>query len=348
MESEIQNLMKVTIWVVLSLTYTHHFTPKTTPGLPRLLLLLPVLLLFILLPLSYSSLHLRSISAFFLSWLANFKLLLLSFNSGPLSTNLSLLSFISSTALPIKIHKSQTPPPHKLSIKTLLLILIITLYRYKDSLPNWVLLSLYSLHVYLALEIVLASAAWAARVLIRADIEPQTDAPYLASSLHEFWGRRWNLTVTRVLRPAIYDPLRRLGWGAAAARGVAFLVSGLMHEVMFWYLGGETPTWVVTWFFVVHGVCVAVEGEVGRVLEGWGVRVHRVVKVVLTVGFVLVSAGWWFWPPLLGTGVDEAVIEEYGRFGEWVMGGMVRFCGIFMEGVVFCFDVLSGMNSGIQ
>ncbi|KAK1296415.1 putative long-chain-alcohol O-fatty-acyltransferase 5 [Acorus calamus] len=152
MESEIQNLMKVTIWVLLSLTYTHHFTPKTPPGLPRLLLLLPVLLLFIILPLSFSSLHLRGISAFFLSWLANFKLLLLSFNSGPLSTNLSLLSFISSTALPIKIHKSQTPPPPKpplfLSIKTLLLILIITLYRHRDSIPNWVLLSLYSLHVY--------------------------------------------------------------------------------------------------------------------------------------------------------------------------------------------------------
>ncbi|KAK1310246.1 hypothetical protein QJS10_CPA08g00473 [Acorus calamus] len=337
MESEIQNLMKVTIWVLLSLTYTHHFTPKTPPGLPRLLLLLPVLLLFILLPLSFSSLHLRGISAFFLSWLANFKLLLLSFNSGPLSTNLSLLSFISSTALPIKIHKSQTPPPPKpplfLSIKTLLLILIITLYRYKDSIPNWVLLSLYSLHVYLALEIVLASAAWAARVLIRAEIEPQTDEPYLASSLREFWGRRWNLTVTRVLRPAVYDPLRRLGWGAAAAAGgVVFLVSGLMHEVMFWYLGGGGPTWVVTWFFVVHGVCVALEREVGRVLEGWGVRVHRVVKVVLTVGFVLVSAGWWFWPPLLGTGVDVVVIEEYGRIGEWVMGGWKDFVGFSWKG----------------
>ncbi|KAK1299976.1 Acyl-CoA--sterol O-acyltransferase 1 [Acorus calamus] len=58
-----------------------------------------------------------------------------------------------------------------------------------------------NLHVYLALDIVLSSAAWVARVLIWVEIEPQTDAQYLASSLREFWGRQWNLMVTRVLRP---------------------------------------------------------------------------------------------------------------------------------------------------
>nr|AWA45081.1 hypothetical protein SS34F19_000004 [Saccharum spontaneum] len=55
---------------------------------------------------------------------------------------------------------------------------------------GYVLLTLYSVHVYLALELVLAAAA---RALVGLELEPRFDRPYLSALLCDFWGRRWNL-----------------------------------------------------------------------------------------------------------------------------------------------------------
>lgn len=38
-------------------------------------------------------------------------------------------------------------------------------------------------------------------------IAPQFDKPFLADSLANFWGRRWNLPVGMCLRQTIYDPI---------------------------------------------------------------------------------------------------------------------------------------------
>ncbi|KXZ53650.1 hypothetical protein GPECTOR_6g567 [Gonium pectorale] len=36
---------------------------------------------------------------------------------------------------------------------------------------------------------------------------PTFDQPWLSSSLSDFWGRRWNITTSSVLRTLIYDPI---------------------------------------------------------------------------------------------------------------------------------------------
>jgi hypothetical protein len=49
-----------------------------------------------------------------------------------------------------------------------------------------------------------------------------------------------------------------------------FLVSGLMHELIFYYFTRAYPTWEVTWFFVLQGVCVAIEIVVKKaVTDRW-------------------------------------------------------------------------------
>ncbi|KAJ6747843.1 LONG-CHAIN-ALCOHOL O-FATTY-ACYLTRANSFERASE 3-RELATED [Salix koriyanagi] len=64
--------------------------------------------------------------------------------------------------------------------------------------------------------------------------------PYLATSLQDFWGRRWNRLSSNILRQTIYDPTQNVlvGFvGAGKARVLAMVttlvISGVMHELMF-------------------------------------------------------------------------------------------------------------------
>jgi hypothetical protein len=92
------------------------------------------------------------------------------------------------------------------------LVAIVSLYRYEERMNGYVLLTLYSVHVYLALELVLAAVAAASRALIGLELEPRFDRPYLSALLRDFWGRRWNLSIPALLRQRVFRPVRaRLG-----------------------------------------------------------------------------------------------------------------------------------------
>jgi hypothetical protein len=61
-------------------------------------------------------------------------------------------------------------------------------------------------------------------------VEPIMRAPVLASSLDEFWSRRWNLAFADFARIFLFRPLaRRLG--AAMALMTGFIFSGLIHDL---------------------------------------------------------------------------------------------------------------------
>ncbi|OMO83624.1 putative long-chain-alcohol O-fatty-acyltransferase 5 protein [Corchorus capsularis] len=147
-----------------------------------------------------------------------------------------------------------------------------------------------------------------------------SDEPYLATSLQDFWGRRWNLVVTNILRQTIYKPVRSFSdsvlgpkWAPLPAVMAAFVVSGLMHELLFYYVTRVSPSWEVTWYFVLHGVCVVVEFGLKRVFSG-KLQLHWAVSAPLTVGFVVATAMWLFFPPVLRTGAVEKVLEEFKVF----------------------------------
>ncbi|XP_072987980.1 probable long-chain-alcohol O-fatty-acyltransferase 5 [Typha latifolia] len=317
MEADLRSVAKFSLVVCAFMAYARFASAHLRPGLPRLISLLPLLLLFPFLPFSFSSIHLRGISAFFLVWLSLFKLLLLSFDRGPLHPSLPLLSFVFVASLPVKLHQSK-PEPKPTShfnsllsstIKVLLLAFLLSLYRFKNQMNHYLLLGLYCIHMYLALELVLASAKAIACGVLGMDLEPQFNKPYFSSSLRDFWGRRWNLMVSAVLRPAVYGPVKSR-WGTAAGVVATFLVSGLMHEVMFYYLTLRSPTGEVTAFFLVNGVSVAAEGRwAGR--KGWW-RPPKAVATPLTLGFVAATGFWLFFPPIIRSGTDEVVLEECG------------------------------------
>ncbi|KAF5948925.1 hypothetical protein HYC85_014882 [Camellia sinensis] len=254
-------------------------------GITRLLFLIPILSLFILLPFNLHSLHLGGPTTFYLVWLANFKLLLFSFDMGPLPDSKSLLNFISNALLPIQIKHdpfpkstpnpktNPNPPPDPdlssnrarkvqrsalLAIKVLLLAMVIRLYDYRQHLHPNVILVLYCCHVYLAAELILAMSAFLARAIL--GLEPRT-------------------TVQRAL--------------------LSHLTARLLG-----------PTWEVTWYFVLHGVCTAAEVTAKKAVgERW--RLHRVFSGPLTVGFVMLTAFWLFFPQIIRNGVDQRAIGEY-------------------------------------
>lgn len=336
MDGEIERFIKVWITSTSCLCYCYYISSRIPQGLLRLLSILPVLYLFLTLPFTLSSFHLGAPTTFFLVWLSSFKLLLFSFNQGPLFPPPNTLShFISIASLPINPQPTTvttttpttaTKKPFLLTcLKVLLLAAIIRGYDYRDTMHPLLILVLYCCHMYLGIELVLALSAAPARAIFGFEIEPQFNEPYLSTSLQDFWGRRWNLMVTRILRPTVYDPVRRaltrlVGHACAAHAAVlaTFLVSGLMHELIYYYLARVPPTWEVTWFFVLHGACTAVEVAAKKVMLRRGWRLHRAVSGTLTVAFLAVTGDWLFFPQVVRNGVDRKAIGEYAVMVDFV------------------------------
>jgi len=105
MESDISNFINIRLQVIACLCYCCVIGKIVRKGLPTLFAMLPIVSLFLTLPLRLHTLHLGGIFAFFISWLANSKLLLFAFGKGPLSdSSLSLKRFVFVASLPIKIH----------------------------------------------------------------------------------------------------------------------------------------------------------------------------------------------------------------------------------------------------
>ncbi|OEL31537.1 putative long-chain-alcohol O-fatty-acyltransferase 4 [Dichanthelium oligosanthes] len=322
MASEVAGLAAVSASAAGALYYARFATSRLTPGIPRLAALLPVLLLLPVLPFAFSSIHLRTISAFFLVWLCSFKLLLLAAGHGPLDPALPLVRFVACAALPIKVRDEKQQQQQRSSSRSLpsgfmlsyaakaaLFAVLVSVRCYRARLPEYAVPVFDGAHVYLLLELFLASAAAVARALLGAELEPQFDRPYLAYSLRDFWGRRWNLMVPGVLRPCVYRPVRaRLG--AAAGVLAAFLVSGLMHEVMFYYITLEAGTGEVTAFFALHGACAVAERwcAAQRLWRDW--RPLRPVATALTLAFVTATGSWLFFAPVIRSGLDKAIVAE--------------------------------------
>lgn len=323
MEDEMKNFGKVWLSVVLSLCYCYAIGKIVPKGKIRLLAILPVICLFLILPLNLSTMHLAGITGFLIAWLANFKLLLFSFGKGPLTSDplITLPRFIALASLPIKTVEAKPMKGHKsplnYTVRIFLLALLIRLYDYSDYLHSVIMSIVFFIHMYFTLDIVLGLVASLPKTLLGMELEPQFNEPYLATSIQDFWGRRWNLMVPSILRPTVYDPVVRLStrvigreWAPLPAVLATFAVSAVMHEIIFYYLGHVKPTFEITCFFMLHGVTLMAEVILKKALKDrW--RMPRVVSTPLTIAYVLFTSLWLFLPPLMRLNTLSRAFDEY-------------------------------------
>jgi alginate O-acetyltransferase complex protein AlgI len=122
-------------------------------------------------------------------------------------------------------------------------------------------------------------------------VEKLWDCPIAATSLGDFWGRRWNRIVPGFLREVIFLPVARRA-GARAALVSVFLYSGLYHECVSFLTGSGYGGPAL--YFLLQCLGVALENSRrGRrlLLERlWLARAWTFAVVVLPVGLFLQPA----------------------------------------------------------
>lgn len=84
-------------------------------------------------------------------------------------------------------------------------------------------------------------------------------APLASKSLAEFWGKRWNLAFSEMTTLAVYRPLRD-AWGTFPATLMAFLFSGLLHELAI-SVPVRTGFGGPLLYFALHGVGMTFESR---------------------------------------------------------------------------------------
>lgn len=335
MAAEIHTLLQTLFLVSSSLCFCFIIRNSIANGFFKFLLILPFFFLFLYIPLQFQTIHFQGPIGFFIGWLGSFKLLLFAFGKGPLcspATSSSLLRFLAVGSLPIEIpdqsaanHSNPKPVlSFSYGAKLGFLILTIVAINFKNHFhPNASLL-FYCLLIYFFLEFLIGSSAALAKAVLGVELLPYFNEPYLSDSLQDFWGRRWNLMTSRILRLTVYDPCRKLtsrviGRKPATMLAVmaTFVVSGLMHELIYFYIIRLAPTWEVTCFFLVHGVCLVTEMAV-KLAVGGRFRLPQVVSTPLTVGFVMGTGCWLFFPQCLRAKMDVRMFEEYAAIGAFV------------------------------
>ena len=128
----------------------------------------------------------------------------------------------------------------------------------------------------------LLSCLWRMRGV---EARPLMNWPLAATSLSDFWGRRWNTAFRDLTHRFLFRPLMaRLGPSGAVFAG--FVFSGLVHEaVISWPAGGGWGGPTV--FFLLQGVGILVERSNGaRSLglgEGWRGWLFAMLLLLLPV-----------------------------------------------------------------
>lgn len=349
MEGELRNFILIWASAILCLCYCNVVSVFVRKGMPRLMAILPVILLFFVVPLyCLHTCHLGVATIFSLSWIANFKLLLLSFDTGPLSDfSLPLLHFLALACLPvIKASSAQNPQnkkpqtgrngqyeaveersqvavtsmsnglksPLHYARKALALPLIPSVYACKDSIHPVARLYIYVYYMYIILEMVTGTVAVLTQWLLKLDLEQPFNEPYLSTSLRDFWGRRWNLVSTKILRSTIFNPIyhytsKTLGHTGALICSImgTFLVSALMHELLYYQILRVLPTWSFVNFFIVQGLCLVIEAG----LQNKFAILQQGFPPPLVFFFVMSSFAWLVMVDLVKQNADTVLVNQH-------------------------------------
>ncbi|KAB8082713.1 hypothetical protein EE612_004697 [Oryza sativa] len=333
MASELRAMAWTVLLVPACAWYARSACRRLRPGLPRLAALAPTFPVFVYLPCLFNSLHFRLFSTFFHTWLAINKLVLLALGIGPLHPSLPLVPFVLCASLPIKLRLSQQPPAAKRSPSSppppplvdflrpcarsfFFLSCLFVAYPHTGWLPVYAVHFLYCVQVFLTLDLVLSSVALASATVLDAGLERQFSTPLAVASLNDFWGRQWNLMAVDLLRASAYEPVRAR-WGRDAGVLAAFLMSGLLHELLYLYLTLRRPRGEMVLFFMLHGVSQIAE-RWARAAGLW--RPSKVAAYLLVSAFMVVTISELFFGPFMRAGADVRLMEEAAAMLQLIMG----------------------------
>lgn len=118
-----------------------------------------------------------------------------------------------------------------------------------------------------------------------ADWPPMEEPTWRATSLHDFWGKRWHQSIRRSLLVTGGYPFAFLFGPTGLALGT-FFASGVLHHIDFYSsVDGVLPGWPVIAFFTAQAVGLALERmwkrRTGRRVGGWAGWLWVVLWIVV-------------------------------------------------------------------
>ena len=101
------------------------------------------------------------------------------------------------------------------------------------------------------------------------DVRPIMNAPILATSVSEFWSKRWNLAFRDYAHPFLFKPLARK-WSPKVAVAIGYLFSGVVHELAI-SVPAHGGYGLPTMYFTLQGLAILLERFAGLKggLRGW-------------------------------------------------------------------------------
>ena len=89
-----------------------------------------------------------------------------------------------------------------------------------------------------------------------------TNFPFLAQSLREFWGRRYNQLIGTIFRESIFQPLLQHSSSKTTVSSLVFIVSGLLHvHLAAVAFSDSRATMSNMAFFLLHGIAYNIEAH---------------------------------------------------------------------------------------
>jgi len=123
---------------------------------------------------------------------------------------------------------------------------------------------------------------------------PMMDSPIRAASLSELWGRRWNLAFHVLARDLVVGVARNR-FGAAGATLLAFVASGLLHDLVI-SVPARGGYGLPTAYFLLQGIGLLFErSPLGTRLSLRGGPRGRIYALVVAAA----PAFWLFHPPFV-------------------------------------------------
>eukprot|EP00877_Chromochloris_zofingiensis_P012585 jgi/Chrzof1/7580/Cz02g29020.t1 len=339
----------------LSAIYLKLVVSRIAPGWKSLALVAPLLALNLWLPLLFhmrEEVVSRTCVVFLISWLGSFKAIGMCLNRGPLAADWSVAQMIFLYVAPV-LPRQDAGGPVKAGrlqdsagtwgtlaasfvINTTILGVVSYLLVVMDM-PKVVKIYIYALGLYGFVSFIMEGPAAIIVGLLRIELVPPFDKPWLATSLADFWGRRWNNSTSLLLRFLVYDPIieGRLVKKAkqedpqqpAPSKQVSnsmrltamlatFALSGLIHEAILAYV--NRPYYPGPWFmfFFIQGPLLAVEMRVHKHLRATHKQLPFTAAWTLTTACLLLTAYMFFFPPIedwtdLAPRIAQAVTSNF-------------------------------------